>query len=117
VRANTSTYFYGIFAEYLAMTLLWLKGYKILARRYKSHVGEIDLIARKNATLVFIEVKARRELDPRFLLVGPRQIDRLKRASMNYLARHGSLAGYSTRFDMVVVTHFIYVRHVKNAFL
>ena len=49
--------------EWLAAAALLLKGYAILERRYTSPMGEIDLIARRGRTLVFIEVKARATLD------------------------------------------------------
>ena len=54
---------HGRNAETVAAWFLRLKGYRILARRVRTHVGEIDLIARHGDTLVFVEVKARRALD------------------------------------------------------
>ncbi len=38
---------------------LRLRGYRVLARRYKVPVGEVDIVARRGRTLVFVEVKAR----------------------------------------------------------
>jgi putative endonuclease len=49
----------GKFGEDLACAELVRRGYAILARRYRSRFGEIDIIARDGRTLVFVEVKAR----------------------------------------------------------
>lgn len=48
-------------AEKIAAWFLRAKGYAVLARRYKTPVGEIDLVARRGRTLAFVEVKARKE--------------------------------------------------------
>jgi putative endonuclease len=50
---------YGKLAEDLACAELQRRGYAILARRYRTRVGELDIIARDGATIVFVEVKAR----------------------------------------------------------
>jgi hypothetical protein len=54
---------FGLAAETLAAFYLRCKGYRILAQRYRNAQGEIDLLARKGATLVAVEVKARRSLE------------------------------------------------------
>src|SRR5438876_5510143 len=53
----------GISAESRAAAFLIAKGFRILARRWRSPVGEIDIIARRRALLIFVEVKARDQLD------------------------------------------------------
>lgn len=53
----------GISAESRAAMLLIAKGFRILARRWKSPVGEIDIVARRRHLLVFVEVKARERID------------------------------------------------------
>lgn len=50
---------FGRRAEWLAALLLSLKGYRILARNYVVRGGEIDLVARRGSTVIFVEVKAR----------------------------------------------------------
>src|ERR1041384_8832657 len=52
----------GLSAESRAAALLITKGYRIVARRFRSPVGEIDIVARRRRTLVFVEVKARERL-------------------------------------------------------
>jgi Holliday junction resolvase-like predicted endonuclease len=56
-------YRHGLFAETIAALLLRTKGHRILARRYKTPVGEIDLVALKGRRLAFVEVKQRRTID------------------------------------------------------
>jgi putative endonuclease len=53
----------GISAESRAAALLIAKGFRILARRWRSPLGEIDIVARRRTLLVFAEVKARASLD------------------------------------------------------
>ena len=58
---RTRAYRHGLFAETVAALLLRLKGHRIVARRYKTPVGEIDLVALKGKRLAFVEVKRREE--------------------------------------------------------
>src|SRR3954453_14712071 len=53
----------GISAESRAAAFLIAKGFRILARRWRSPVGEMDIIARRRTLLIFVEVKARENLD------------------------------------------------------
>src|ERR1700687_3611426 len=53
----------GLSAESRAAMLLLAKGYRIAARRWKTPVGEIDIVARRRRDLIFVEVKARDDLD------------------------------------------------------
>src|SRR5690348_10908885 len=59
-QARVKAYRSGLFAETLTALLLRLRGYRIVAQRYKTPVGEIDLVALKGKRLAFIEVKRRR---------------------------------------------------------
>jgi putative endonuclease len=59
-RARVRAYRRGLLAESLAATLFRLKGYRIVARLYRTPVGEIDLVALKGKRLAFVEVKARK---------------------------------------------------------
>ena len=54
---------FGLSAESRAAAYLIAKGHRIVARRWRSPVGEIDIVARRRGTLVFVEVKARERLD------------------------------------------------------
>lgn len=53
-------YRHGLLAETIAALLLRLKGHRIIARRYKTPVGEIDLVALKGKRLAFVEASSAR---------------------------------------------------------
>jgi putative endonuclease len=90
--------------EDLACGELRRRGYAILARRYRTRYGEIDVIAREGETVVFIEVKAR--WDETFGGGGDAvtawKQQRIVRMATDYLARHGLLDA-QCRFDVVTV--------------
>src|ERR1700732_5636229 len=67
----------GLSAETRAAAFLMAKGYRILAKRYRTPYGEIDLVARRRNLVAFIEVKARASLDEAAYAVTPRQQARL----------------------------------------
>jgi len=95
----------GKTGEDLACAELRRRGYAILARRFRTRDGEIDIVARDDGVLVFVEVKTRRSL--RFGLprssVTPRKQHRIARMAAAYLARHHPRAR-SCRFDVVEIT-------------
>src|SRR5580693_5541184 len=78
----------GLSAESRAALLLIAKGYRIAARRWKSPVGEIDIVARRRNLLVFVEVKARADFDQAAFAVTPYQRRRILSAARAWLARH-----------------------------
>jgi putative endonuclease len=75
----------GRWAETLAVLTLRLKFYRILARRYRCPLGEIDIVAARGRTIVFIEVKARRTFEQAMESVTPRQQQRITRAAAAFL--------------------------------
>ena len=79
----------GLSAEGRAAALLLAKGFRIVARRFRSPVGEIDIVARRGALLIFVEVKARRALDDAAWAVTQRQKRRIS-ISRRCLARRAS---------------------------
>jgi putative endonuclease len=113
---RVAAYGSGLRAETLAGWLLRLKGYRILAQRYASPVGEIDLVAMRGKTLVFVEVKARATLDGAALSISPYQRARIVRAAGAFLSRHPHLAGCEMRFDAILVAPGHLPRHLKAAF-
>src|SRR5216117_1323745 len=78
----------GISAESRAAAFLIAKGFRILARRWRSPVGEIDIIARRRSLLLFVEVKARETLDDAAWAVSERQRARIIAAAEAWLARN-----------------------------
>jgi len=106
----------GLSAESRAAAYLIAKGYRIVARRWKTPVGEIDIVARSRGTLVFIEVKARASLDSAAESVVPRQRQRIIAAAEAWLAAHPGDVTSDIRFDAVLVAPGKMPRHVANAF-
>ena len=106
----------GLWAETAAAWRLRLKGYRILARRFKTSVGEIDLVALRGKTLVFVEVKRRASHDEALFAVTPKAQKRIARAAELYRSRHPKLSGHAVRFDIVAVTPLFRIIHLDNAF-
>lgn len=104
----------GKTAELKAKLYLRLKGYRVLSERYKTKVGEIDLIAKRGTTLVFVEVKARKSVDDAAHAISYKQRKRIERAAEQWIKSHRYL--YSAiRFDMIAVTPFGWPTHMTNA--
>jgi putative endonuclease len=105
----------GHAGERLAILRLVLAGYRILARRYRTKVGEIDLVARRGGVLAFVEVKHRADLTTGIEAVTPRAQYRIRRAAELYVARNPHLAKRVLRFDIIVVTPWSWPRHIIDA--
>src|SRR5262245_50627184 len=103
-------------AETLAALLLTCKLYRVLGRRVKTPLGELDLVAMSPSGIVcFVEVKARgTELDAVQSLT-PRQQDRIARAAALYLGARPGLRHKGVRFDAILVAPRRLPRHVKDA--
>jgi putative endonuclease len=106
----------GILAETLVALLLRLKGHRIVARRYATPVGEIDLVALKGKRLAFIEVKRRRTRDDAAFSVTAKQKRRIVRAAQYWLASHPAFAGHDIAFDVVLAAPWSFPRVIANAF-
>src|SRR5438067_7320903 len=91
----------GLSAESRAAAFLIAKGFRILARRWKSPVGEIDIVARRRRLLIFVEVKARDNLEHAAWSVTPRQRARIAAAAEVWLARYPDARIEDMRFDAV----------------
>ena len=109
-----STYKLGLFSEYMAIMLLKLKGYVILEKRYMSYLGEIDIIAKKGNLIVFCEVKTTKAKNKNFPPVSNHQFNRIKRASLLYLSNNNYYNTYDVRFDLIIVSNLILIRHWKG---
>ncbi len=106
----------GIRAERLAELMLRLKFYRILARRYKTRAGEIDLIARRGSRVAFVEVKLRRTEDDAMEAITPRLRGRVRKAAELWMARNDRAGRWQPAFDVVVVLPGRWPRHVRDAF-
>ena len=106
----------GHWAEELALWSLRLKGYRLLARRFKSKTGEVDLIMRRGETTAFIEVKQRASRDLALESVTAHQARRIGAAAAAWMARDQLAAQQFCRFDIVAVTPYQWPQHIENAF-
>jgi putative endonuclease len=105
----------GRTAELVAVLLLRLKGYRIVARRGRTPLGEIDIVARRGPVLALVEVKRRTTLEAALEALGPRQRARIIRAAALLDARHPELRGLDRRFDLVLVTPWRFPVHLMDA--
>lgn len=101
--------------EWLAAWALRLKGYRILARRYRTRLGEIDLIARRGDLVAIVEVKARLSLAEAMDAVGYPAQRRIEAAADLWLSRQADYARLSLRFDLVAVLPRRWPVHVEDA--
>ena len=102
--------------EWWAELFLRAQFYRVLARRVKTPVGEIDLIVQRGGVTVFVEVKARsfshQEADA-LMAVNRR---RIVHAAQMWLMRRPELAATDLRFDVIFLAPFAWPRHIVNAF-
>jgi putative endonuclease len=106
----------GLSAESRAAALLVAKGYRIVSRRFRSPVGEVDIIARRGRTLIFVEVKARSTLDGAAESLLPRQQRRIAAAAAAWLAKCPDDIESHIRFDAILVAPGRIPRHIEAAF-
>jgi putative endonuclease len=105
----------GHVSELLAAALLIAKGYRILARRHRTPMGEIDLIARRGRRLAFVEVKRRPTWAEAEAAITPRQGERVRRAAEAWVARHPAYRDHELGFDVVLLAAGHWPRHIANA--
>ncbi len=106
----------GHLSEYLAALYLMAKGYRILAIRYRTRLGEVDLIARKRDLVIFVEVKARIGEREAIDAVGYITQRRIQAASDLWLSKRKDAATLSQRYDIVAVLPGRLPRHFPDAF-
>ncbi len=110
---------FGKKGEALATTYLKNKGYKIIANNYKTKIGEIDIIAQIDNTIVFVEVKTRTSSafgDPLEAINYQKQ-RKIRNVATYYLKSKG-LLDTNCRFDAIAVLgdDEASIRHIENAF-
>ncbi|MCB1501872.1 MAG: YraN family protein [Bauldia sp.] len=106
----------GRWAESLAAWYLRARFYRILARRYRTPAGEVDLIARRGRTIVFVEVKQRPTETEAIEAVRPAARRRIARAAEHWIASHPGALGFDRRFDVIAVLPGRGLRHLKAVF-
>lgn len=103
-------------AETKAALVLRAKGFAILSRRYRTPVGEIDLVAGRGRLVVFVEVKWRSTIEAALESIHPNARARIARAADHWLSRHPEFANYNTRFDVIALAPRRWPVHLKQAF-
>lgn len=106
----------GHLAEYKAALALALKGYRVLAVRYKTRAGEIDIIARRGDLIVCAEVKARHTDMAAIFAVSSASQARIRSASDIWLSKQVRPERYSIRYDIIAVSPWRWPRHYPDAF-
>ena len=109
-----TTYKRGILAEWWAQLFLQCKLYKILYKRYKTPVGEIDLICKKHNTIIFFEVKYRTNLIAEDSVVQNKQIHRIRNAASFFIARNAIYNSFDLRFDLLIINNKLSITHHHN---
>ncbi|MEO0543045.1 MAG: YraN family protein [Pseudomonadota bacterium] len=103
-------------AELFAEIALLLRGFRVVARRFKTKAGEVDLIARRGDLILMVEVKARRSLTEAMDAVTPTALRRIEAAGDIWLSRQPDYGQLSVRFDLVAVLPRRWPVHVPSIF-
>ncbi|HKH03242.1 MAG TPA: YraN family protein [Bradyrhizobium sp.] len=114
--ARVAAFRTGLSAESRAAAFLIAKGYRILAKRFRTPYGEIDIVARRRNLVAFIEVKARAKLDDAAYAVTTRQQARIIEAAQAWLMAHPEHSDFDLRFDAVLIAPRRLPRHLLAAF-
>lgn len=104
----------GRMAEQAAAIMLRLKGYRILATRVKTPVGEVDLIARRGKVLCFVEVKQRKTTHLAQTSVPQQNWARIASAAANWASKHSQHNQLDWRYDLVAVSPRYWPTHFKD---
>lgn len=105
---------FGFFAEIVAIIFYIIKLYTILHHRKKLYTGEVDIIAVKGKTLVFIEVKARTAMIDSFI-ISEKQKSRIRRSADLFISQNNLFSGYDIRFDLFIFRSYRLPMIIENA--
>ena len=115
-RQGSRSWHIGKFAESLVILWMWLRFYNIIDYRYKTKLGELDLVVKRGKTLIIVEIKLRPSLAESLESVPKFSQERIVRATQWYLAKHPKYNDYTVRFDIVAIAPWRFPIHIKNAF-
>ena len=104
----------GHLAEWIAALWLLVHGNRIVGRRYKTRNGEVDLIARKGDLIIFVEVKARSQVDQALNAVSATSMKRISDAGEYWISQQRDYSKLSWRFDIVAVLPWQFPKHFKD---
>jgi len=107
---------FGLRAETLATLWLRAQWFRILDRNYRVQGGEIDIVAQRGHLIVFVEVKARADLETAALAITPQKQRRIQRAVHHWLARHPRSTGCALRADAILIAPGQLPRRIAGVF-
>jgi putative endonuclease len=101
-----------------AAAALWLnlQGWSIVARRVRTPVGEVDLVARRGRTTLFVEVKTRATRPELDLAIDEFRLSRVASAATMLAPRYGP-PGDDIRVDVILLAPWSLPRHIRNAWV
>ncbi len=102
--------------ERLAGWWLRLKGWEIVGRRVKTKTGEVDLIARRDGLVAFVEVKLRANAAGLDMAIDERRLARVAAAAEVLMPRYAA-DGEDVRIDVILIAKGAGVRHIENAWM
>lgn len=102
-------------AETLAALYLQCKFYRILARRFRTPAGEIDLIIRRGSTIAFVEVKRRARREEAASAISPQSRRRIQKAAAWFMSRNPHLSHCALRLDAVFMSPRRWPVHLRGA--
>lgn len=110
----------GTAAEWIAALWLIARGYRVIARQFRAHGGELDVVAltpywRSPVTIVFVEVRARHTVALAVDSVTAAKRRRVERAAAQFCARRPRLSRLPRRYDLIAVSQESWPRHVVDA--
>ena len=109
----------GHLAESMARWFMRLHGYHIVACNEitgkGTHAGEVDFIAKRGNTLVFVEVKKRSDIERAAYAIKPQQQQRIRQGAMAFIKRNPQYMNYDIRFDAILIAFPCTIEHIENA--
>ena len=105
----------GCLAKFWAALYFRLKFYRIIARNLRLPGGEIDLIAKRGALLIFVEVKYRPNQALAHAAIRPQQWRRIEAAAAQFVAKLPAQQACRWRFDVLAMAPKSWPLHRRNA--
>lgn len=112
----------GLLSEKIAIFELVSSGFVVIYHRYKSKLGEIDIIATKPNKILFIEVKSRiRRIDDYSRIVSEKQKQRIYNSSAEFLSKNKQWSEHNVQYKLFIVEQAQensskYISHTLNLF-
>ncbi len=116
LNVKKRAYYYGLFSEWAACLFLMIKGYRFIKHNYLTKVGQVDLIFMKGESLIFIEVKSRRNSKMIENLISVKQKRHLINTANYFLSKNKIFSNNFVRFDAIYIIGLFRVMHFKNIY-